>query len=613
MMTENAQLPCRVKNFLPHKVSRELREDGTILLTSDYPIEGVVNNTGVWLQKWAVQTPDSIFLAERSGDGWREISYKETFDQVRAIASSLIAKGLDKDKPIAILSGNSINHALLSLAAQYIGIPLVTLAEQYSLIPGAHGRLIYIINKTNPSLVYVEDAGQYSSAINLDAIRNIEVVATNTDDASREVIAFSDLLKGAVVDLKAAHAEVGPDTLAKIMFTSGSTSDPKGVCTTQRMLCANHTQVGQIFPFLKDKPPKILDWLPWNHVFGGGHNFNTVLCNGGSLYIDDGKPTKKDFPKTLRNLKEHAGSISLNVPVGFAMMVEEFAKDTELRRKYYENLDMIVYAGASLPQPVWEGLENYAMQEVGAVPMMISSWGMTETAPAALYVHEPINKSGIIGVPVPGFTAKLIPDEENRCELRVKGPNVMKSYYRDEEKTAEAFDEEGYFITGDAVRFVDIDNPSAGLKFDGRVSEDFKLLTGTWVQASILRLLALEYLAPLANDIVICGQDRSEIGILVFPNPDYLKDNTIPAEEDKGALAGDALLSDLKQRMEKLSTIATGSSRRISRGIILSSPPSLEAHEMTGKGNLNARKVQERRADLVDRLYSDSDAVVVRI
>lgn len=613
-MTANSEsLPCRVKNFLPHKVSREIRPDGTILLTSDYPIEGVVRNTGVWLQKWAVQTPDSIFLAERSGDGWREISYRETFEQVKAIASTLLSKGLDKNKPIAILSGNSINHALLSLAAQYIGIPLVTLAEQYSLIPGAHNRLIYIINKTNPSLVYVENAAQYGAAIQLDELKDIEIVASETAGSPRVVTQFADLLKGSDIDLKTAHDEVGPDTLAKIMFTSGSTSDPKGVCTTQRMLCANHTQVGQIFPFLKDKPPKILDWLPWNHVFGGGHNFNTVLCNGGSLYIDDGKPTRQDFPKTLRNLKEHAGSISLNVPVGFAMMVEEFAKDAELRRKYYENLDMIIYAGASLPQPVWEGLEKYAMMEVGAVPMMISSWGMTETAPAALYVHEPINKSGIVGVPVPGFTAKLIPDEENRCELRVKGPNVMQAYYKDAEKTAEAFDEEGYFITGDAVRFVDDNNPSAGLKFDGRVSEDFKLLTGTWVQASILRLMALEYLAPLASDIVICGQDRSEIGILIFPNADYLKDNSITTTDDNGALAGDALLADLRQRMEKLATIATGSSRRINRGLVLSSPPSLEAHEMTGKGNLNARKVQERRAEQINRLYSDNDAVVVRI
>ncbi len=604
----------RVTDVLPHDVRQDIRGDGSILLTSAYPLEGMDNTTASWLRKWAKDKADTVFLAERSGDGWKEITYSEALQKVEAIASSLLARGLDENRPIAILSGNSINHALLSLAGQYIGVPVVPLSEQYSLIPGAHNRLQFILNKVKPAIAYVEDAGVYGAALKLDELSGVEVIAGNIQGAPISVTAFSDFFAGdGTVDLASAHNNVGPDTLAKIMFTSGSTSDPKGVCTTHKMLCANQAQIRQVFPILKNKPPKLLDWLPWNHVFGGGHNFNLVLSNGGSLYIDDGKPTPRDFGKTLRNMKEHAGNWSFNVPVGFELFVAEFAKDAELRRSYFSDLDIIVYAGASLPQATWEGLENAAMDEVGAVPMMISSWGMTETAPAATYVHEPIGRSGIIGVPLPGFTAKLIPDEEKRCELRVKGPNVTPGYYQDDNKTSEAFDDEGYFITGDAVRFVDDNNPSAGLKFDGRVSEDFKLLTGTWVQASVLRLQALEKLPAFVQDIVICGQGRHEIGILVFPNIDVLDRNSYDYFEENGALAGARLIEDLQESLQDLAKTATGSSKRITRGLVLSEPPSLEFHEITGKGNLNSQKVQSRRADLIDRLYNEADAAVARL
>ncbi len=604
----------RVTDFLPHNVNSEVRSDGSILLTSAYPLSDMSDTTGSWLRQWARERPGVVFLAERSGDGWREITYSEALQKVEAIASSLLSRGLDRNRPIAILSGNSINHALLSLAGQYVGIPVVPLSEQYSLISGAHNRLQYILNKTRPVIAYVEDAAMYGAALQLGELSGVEVIAGQTEGAPITVTPFTELLTGDnSIDLPGAHSAVTPDTLARIMFTSGSTSDPKGVCTTHKMLCANQTQIGQVFPILKNKPPKILDWLPWNHVFGGGHNFNLVLANGGSLYIDDGKPTPKDFGKTLRNLKEHPGNWSFNVPVGFEMFVAEFAKDRELRKSYFSDLDIIVYAGASLPQATWEGLEHAAMEEVGAVPMMISSWGMTETSPAALYVHEPIGRSGIVGVPLPGFTAKLIPDEEQRCELRVKGPNVTLGYFEDENKTREAFDEEGYFITGDAVRFVDGDNISAGLRFDGRISEDFKLLTGTWVQASVLRLRALEALPSFVQDIVICGQGRHEIGILIFPNMAALDRDGFEYFEENGVLAGARLILELQNSLQKLAETATGSSKRITKGLVLSDPPSLEFHEITGKGNLNAQKVQSRRAAMIERLYDESDPAVARL
>ncbi len=604
----------RVMEFLPHKAHREVLGDSSILLTSGYPFEDVDDTTGSWLKKWATSRPDVIFLAERSGNGWREITYAEAYQQVVAIASSLLGKGYNKNTPLAILSGNSINHALISLAGQYIGIPVVPLSEQYSLIPGAHNRLQFILNKVKPSVAYVEDAKIYAAALQLEELSNVEIIATEIAGTQGTVTPFAEVLKGNnFIELPQANAMVNSDTLAKIMFTSGSTSDPKGVCTTQRMLCSNQRQIADVFPILKSKPPKILDWLPWNHVFGGGHNFNLVLRNGGSLYIDDGKPTPKEFGKTLRNLKEHAGNWSFNVPVGFELFVAEFEKDKELRQKYFSDLDIIVYAGASLPQATWEGLENAALEEVGAVPMMISSWGMTETAPAALYVHEPIGRSGIIGVPLPGFTAKLLPDDDQRYELRVKGPNVTPGYYDNEKKTREAFDDEGYFITGDAVKFVDANNPSAGLKFDGRISEDFKLLTGTWVQASVLRLKALEVLPKFVQDIVICGQGQHDIGIMVFPNMSELEKLETNFSNDKGAIISDRVLASLQNSLQQLAKTATGSSKRIVRGLILAEPPSLEFHEITGKGNLNAQKVQSRRAALIERLYNDNDPAVSRI
>ncbi|MBE1297652.1 MAG: AMP-binding protein [Rhodobacteraceae bacterium] len=602
----------RTSTFLPHAISREDRADGTILLRSDYDLGPVTDRTGDWLHHWASEAPDRVFLAERSGAGWREESYSATLQQVRAIAASLLARGMGADTPILIMSGNGVDHGLLSLGAQYAGVPTVPVAEQYSLIHGAHGRLRHAIELVRPKMAYVVDADQYGEALKLDALEGVEIVATRNGAAT--VTPFADLLKGdAGVDVDAGFAKVTPDTVAKILMTSGSTSNPKGVLTTQRMMCVNQTQLADSLPFLRARPPRIVDWLPWNHVFGGSHNFNMMLANGGSFYIDDGKPVKGLFDRTVENLSMVTGSLVFNVPMGFAMLLEALKKDASLRQRFFEELDMIFYAGASLPQEVWTGFEAMAMEIKGEVPLMTSSWGLTETAPATMIQQEPTESSGVVGVPMTGVTLKLIPDDDMRCEMRVKGPNVMPGYFEDPEKTADAFDDEGYFITGDAMVFVDKADINKGMRFDGRISEDFKLLTGTWVRAAGLRIEMLSTLAPLAADLVVTGQDRNEIGVMIFPNREAIEEAGYTLEEDGGALVCPQLLFEIQHRLNERAGRISGSSTRVARAIVLAEPPSLTDAEITAKGNLNFRKVLTRRANLLERLYDDAASGIAKL
>lgn len=602
----------RTTRFRPHDVLREDRADGTILLRSAYDLSPVAERTGDWLHQWAAEAPERVFLAERSGAGWRALSYAATLEQVRAVAASLLARGLGPDTPIIVLSGNGVDHGLLTLAGQYAGIPVVPVAEQYSLIHGAHGRLRHAIQLVEPKLAYAVDGDHYAEALALDVFDGIEIVASRP--GATGATPFADLLKGdGSVDVDAGFAAVTPDSVVKILMTSGSTSAPKGVMTTHRMMCANQAMLADSLPFLRDRPPVIVDWLPWNHVFGGSHNFNMMLANGGSLYIDDGKPVKGLFDRTVENLSMIPGTAIFNVPVGYAMMLEAARKDEKLRQTLFSDLDMIFYAGASLTQDVWEGFERMAMQVRGEVPLMTSSWGLTETAPATMIQQEPTTRSGVVGVPMTGVTIKLLPDQDGRCEVRAKGPNIMPGYFRDPKKTADAFDEEGYFITGDAMCFVDPGDVNKGMRFDGRISEDFKLTTGTWVRAAQLRLDMLSCLAPLASDLVITGADRDEIGVMIFPNLAELEAEGYGTQARDGALSDPLLLSDIHRRLVERARDISGSSTRVARAIVLSEPPSMGEGEMTAKGNLNFRKVLTRRADLLARLYADDDPCVTRI
>ena len=602
----------RTSNFKPHDVSSEQRSDETLLLRSNAEMGDVVDTSADWLHRWSVEAPERIFLAERSGAGWREETYQSTLQKVRAIAASLLARGMGPDTPILIMSGNGVDHGVLTLAAHYVGVPTAPIAEQYALIPAARERLEHAISLVKPSMAYVVDADKFAHAITIDALAGVEIVASDVGSQSG-VTGMDTLLQGdSGVDIDAARGQVTPDSVVKILMTSGSTSAPKGVMTTQRMMCLNQTQIADSLPFLTERPPSVVDWLPWNHVFGGSHNFNMMLANGGSFYIDDGKPLKGLFDRTVENLKMVTGSLVFNVPVGFGMLLQALKSDQDLRQRFFQDLDMIFYAGASLPQDIWQGLEHMALDVKGEVPLMTSSWGLTETAPATMIQQEPTDRSGVIGVPMSGVTLKLVPEQDGRYEVRAKGPNIMPGYYNDPQKTAEAFDGEGYFITGDAMVFVDPDNVNAGMRFDGRISEDFKLLTGTWVRATALRMSLLSHFSPLTADLVITGQDKSDIGVLIFPNKEAIETAGHALDDVDGMLSDPSLLTALRDRLAAWNEANASSSTRIARAALFAEPASLVDAEITAKGNLNFRKVLQRRSAILDHLYNGShDAVIV--
>lgn len=600
--------------FSPQIASLEKDAAGNVLLCAEASLGRYARTVGDWLIKWARDTPQAVFMAQRSGRGWREVSYLETFERIENIAAKLLTLDLGPDRPVMILSGKSIEHGLLALAAQYVGIPSVAIAEQYSLIPGAHSRLRHVANIAKPGLIFVDDTKRFAAALSLDELAEIDVVALRGQNGSRSTMSFADFEKGVEsVDVAAAHNSVSPKTLAKLLFTSGSTSMPKAVRTTHEMLCVNQQQLAQVWPFLTKRPPRLVDWLPWNHTFGGSHNVNLMLSNGGSLYLDDGLPTKQGIRRTIENIRLIGQTVSFNVPIAFSLIADEMHKDGALRKAFFSELDLVFYAAAAMPQPIWDDLKMLSIKERGFAPMMSSGWGATETAPSSTMVHAPMKRAGAIGIPLPGLTAKLVPMGGGRFELRVKGPNVMEGYYGDDKKTAEAFDNEGYLMTGDAVRFFDIETPSDGLFFDGRIAEDFKLMTGTWVHASILRTHAVSHMAPLVADLVITGHDRAEVGALIFVDAEVLRENNIEPDGDDGMMTNPELLERVRSLLQSLVDQATGSSSRISRVLILAEPPSVEAGEITQKGNLNQNMVLACRADLVKRLYDDGNAFVIRV
>lgn len=594
--------------FLPQKAIITPRSDGALILESPYELHSEVSRTGDWLDHWATVKGDCVFIAERSGIGWHSLTYGESLDTVKVLAESLLGMGLGPSRPLMLLSGKSINHALLVLAAQYVGIPSVAVAEQYSLVTAAHDKLQHVLSVIQPGAVFAEDSEKFAAALNFTLLRDVPIIAVY-GQGSYTIEGLKKGDKGA--GLEVAKAEVTPDTLAKLLFTSGSTSMPKAVRTTHRMLTANQAQIAQVFPFLKRHPQRIVDWLPWNHTFGGSHNFNLMLSTGGTLYLDDGEPSEKGTKRTIENIRMVGQTVSFNVPIAYSMMAKAMRKDSEFRRQFFKDLELVFYAAAGMPQGIWDELKEHAMKEKGKAPEMSASWGMTETAPAALMVHGPMKTAGVIGVPLPGLSAKLLPITENAWELRVKGPNVTDGYYNAPDKTAESFDDEGYLITGDVVRFVDPDEPSDGLHYDGRIAEDFKLLSGTWVQVSKVRTAAVSALAPLVRDLVICGHNETEIGALAFVDPVLLCKLERNLEDSGGALIGDRLRTTLLDGLKKFNA-GGGSSMRIVRLLILAEEPSLARGEITIKGNLNQKLLLQTRSLWVERLYDDRDPGVIR-
>lgn len=597
------------RGLVKNAVLREDHADGSITLTSPLAIPDPVRVTTDWLAHWAGKRPDTVFLAERSGPGWRTLTYAAADQQVRAVAAALLDRGLTGSTPILILSGNGIEHGVLALAAQMVGIPVVPVAEQYSLIPGAQKQLSYIAELIRPGLVFAVDGKSFSAGLSVDALSGVDVVVARNGTNRQE--SFDDFLRGGVSDIDHAASGVGPDTVVKILMTSGSTSNPKGVLTTHRMMCANQAQYKKVLPFLKDRPPRLVDWLPWNHVFGGSNNFNQVLSNGGSLYIDGGKPVPALIGLTIENNLLMNGTIAYNVPAGFALLRDEMRQNRALRQRYFEDLDMLFYAGASLPRDVWDDLISMATDVRGDPPFVTTCWGMTETAPACVFQQTSAPEPGLLGVPLPGVTAKLVPEDDARYELRVKGPNVTPGYFDDSARTADTFDDEGFLRTGDAMTLADPRNASKGLRFDGRISEDFKLSTGIWVRTTDLRLNAITAFAPLAQDVVLTGEGRSEIGALIIPGAALLAESSVT--DDGGAVLSAIAQADIAERLKRMSGTSAGSSTHVVRAMILSEPPSMADGEITAKGNLNFRKLLSRRAGLVDRLYDDEDTAVIRV
>jgi feruloyl-CoA synthase len=572
------------------------RADGTTYVRSPHALGPHAEKLTERLEHWAAHAPTRTFLAQRDASGaWRHLTYAEALARTRRIAQSLLDRGLSVERPIAILSGNGIEHALLALAAMYVGVSYAPVAPAYSLLAREFGTLHHLVDLLRPALVFAAEGAAYARALADVVPRGVEVVVADDSAGALGATPFAALEAGdATAAVDAAHARVGPDTVAKILFTSGSTGRPKGVITTQRMLCANQAQLRTVLAFLAEEPPVLCDWLPWNHVFGGSHNFGLVLYNGGTLYIDEGKPAPGAFDATVRNLRDVESTAYFNVPRGYELLVPHLRADAVLRERFFRRVEILFYAAAGLGQRFWDELQELAVVACGERIRMVTGLGATESAPFALCVASDDARAGMVGLPVPGVELKLVPTAAGgKLEARLRGPNVTPGFWREDELTRAAFDEEGFYRLGDALVWVDADDPSRGLAFDGRLNEDFKLSTGTWVSVGPLRARLLAALAPYAQDVVFAGHDRDEVTALVFPH--------------RGAcdgLAGDELRATVARRLCECAAAATGSSTRVARAILLDEPPSIDAGELTDKGSINQRAVLRHRAALVEALYA---------
>jgi feruloyl-CoA synthase len=566
------------------------------------------------LTHWADAAPDRVFLAQREGDDWRKISYAAAFDAVTRLGQALIDRELGSDRPLAILSGNGINFALLSLAAMHVGVPAAPVSPAYSTASRDFARIRHIADLLTPGLVYADDADVFAGALQLVAGGGAEIVTDRNASSEFPTTLFQDLLE---VDATAAVTEafeaVAPTTVAKILFTSGSTGAPKGVITTHRMLCANQQALRQLWPFLEREPPVLVDWLPWHHTFGGNYCFNMVLSNGGTLYVDGGKPAPGLVEQTVQNLQEVAPTAYFNVPAGYQALLPHLEENVHLQASFFKRLRLMFYAAASLPQSVWDRLEALAAAHASHAVAFLSAWGATETAPMATQTPSPTRRAGAIGLPVPGTELKLCPLDD-KTEVRVRGPNVTPGYWKQPELTGPAFDEEGFYRMGDAVRLAAADDPSRGLLFDGRIAEDFKLLTGVWVSVGRLRVAVLDACAPLVQDAIVAGHDRDELGLLLLVNPTGCRSvcKDVPADATLADVAAlPQVCEAVTDRLESYNRAHPASSERIARAVFITQPLSIDRGELTDKGYVNQRRVLTCRAELVGQLYSDHPCVLV--
>ncbi|WP_395399592.1 feruloyl-CoA synthase [Pseudoduganella sp. UC29_106] len=603
----------RYRELLFGDPSVKVRTDGKVAyVASTQPLHHYAERTTDRLLHWASVAPDRTFMAARGPDGkWRHLSYAQALQAARSLGQALLDRGLGVTRPVAILSGNDLEHAMLSLACQYVGVPYAAVSPAYSLMADDFSKLRHVMSVLQPGLVFAADGKAFGPAMRA-ACGGAEWLLSRQVNADRAVSLFGDLLQTKPTPaVDQARNATGPDTIVKFLFTSGSTKLPKAVVTTQRMLCSNMQMLQQSWPFLAEEPPVLLDWLPWNHTFGGNKIFNMVLFSGGTMYIDEGKPTAQGIAATLANLREIAPTIYFNVPKGWEEIAQALLKDEGLRRNYYSRLKMQFYGGAALSQPVWDQLHASAELECGERVVMTTGLGMTETAPCALFVLRNEAKAGELGTPSPGIEVKLVPCGD-KTEIRYRGPNVMPGYWRAPQETAAMFDEEGFLCSGDAIKWLDSEHPELGFVFDGRVAEDFKLNTGTWVSVGPLRERAIREGAPYLQDVVITGHDLSEVGLLIIPRLSLCHElSTLSPDADaKEVLAAPPVRAFFQALVDRLYAQGTGSATRVARALLLAEVPSLDRGEITDKGSINQRAMLTHRAAAVTELYAGSPAVI---
>jgi len=589
---------------------------GTHYMMAEQPLADHPDRLTDRLRHWAQTAPDRTWMARRQpvvgADGkttlgdWRHISYAEAWATARRIAQALINRGLNAERPVAILSENSLEHALMALGGMLAGVPVVPTSPAYSLVSTDYDKLRHVVRTVTPGLLFASDADRYGKALRAVADDSMEIVLVNGALEGRATTSFADL--AATPDTPAvddAIAATGPDTITKFLFTSGSTKLPKAVINTQRMWCANQQQMAQSMPVLAEEPLVLVDWLPWNHTFGGNHNFGMVVYHGGTMYIDDGKPTPALMHETLRNLREIAPTVYFNVPTGFEAIANAMKTDDALRKTLLSRVKMFFYAGAALAQPIWDSLYESEEREIGERIVMTTGLGMTESGPFAIFVTNPYVKAGDLGVPTPGMELKLV-DMQGKTEVRYKGPNITPGYWRAPAETAEAYDEEGFFCSGDAVKWIDETDIHLGLKFDGRIAEDFKLATGTFVSVGPLRAKIIAAGAPYIQDVVLTGLNLKEVGAMVFPTPAVRALSGLPADTSiHDVLDSPAVLAHFQKVVNELASTATGSANRIARMCLLADPPTIDRGEITDKGSINQRAVLAHRADTVNKLHAD--------
>jgi feruloyl-CoA synthase len=583
----------------PPRTRRTALAGGGFVLRSPEPLQPHARCIGDWLEQWAAQTPHALAFAERTPDGtWTRLTWVQARQAVGRLAQGLLALQLPAGAPVVVLSDNAIEHLLLALAAMHVGIPVCTVSSAYSRATQDHAKLQGILAALGPGLVYASDAAVYGPAVRAARLA-CPVVFSQGAETHPGAIDLSQLMRteeGPAV--QAAYEAITPDTHAKYLLTSGSTGQPKVVINTHRMLCANQQMVAQAWRFLAHEKPVLVDWLPWSHTFGGNHNLHLVMRNGGTLVIDEGRPAPGLVGKSIDTMAQVQPTLWFNVPRGFDMALPLLEADDALARRALARLRMIFYAGAALPQATWERMQALVRRVRGEEVWMTTSWGATETSPAVTSAHWRLERAGVIGVPLPGLDLKFVPNG-SKLEMRVRGVSVFPGYLRAPELTARAFDEEGYLRIGDAGFLADEARPERGVVFDGRVAEDFKLASGTWVSVGILRVNVVSALAPFAQDVVVTGHDRDEVGVLVFPSA-------------HAAAAGpQAVAQHLREALGRLRGGGGPLSQCPARALVLAEPPSVDAGEITDKGYVNQRAVLERRAAEVQRLYAGGPDVIL--